>query len=78
MRMQVQASWCRPEAVLSITRLGGLQIKTCGGKVGREKGEKEWKIRATYQENNASYFINIYGRLIVSQTILVGPTAWCF
>lgn len=38
---QVQASWCRPEAVLPITCLSGLQENTCREKGGRQKEEKD-------------------------------------
>lgn len=41
-RMQTQASWCGPEAVLPITCFPGLLQEEGGG----EKGEKERKIRA--------------------------------
>lgn len=41
-RMQTQASWCGPEAVLPITCFPGLLQEEVGG----EKEEKERKIRA--------------------------------
>lgn len=47
---QTQASWCRPEAVLPITCLLGLQKKTCRKEGFGEKGEKKRKISAQIRE----------------------------
>jgi hypothetical protein len=56
----------QPEVVLPITHLPELQ-RTDLWKLGREKGEKERKIRGTCQENITSDFINIDGVLTASK-----------